>query len=115
MVTKNKLYGELDNKIKSILLSTNGWLVGGSIEQVCNDEVVSDYDIIVPNRDLYRKMIVSLCSLFHHTINNYGGFKFVVDGIDVDIWCEELSHFIDTANKITYVYNHKSCILFKTM
>lgn len=113
MVTKGKVYNGLNDKIKSILLSSNGWLVGSSIEQIGNDEEVSDYDIIVPSRDLFRILIVSLQSTYNHIINNYGGFKFLIDGVEVDIWCEELSHFLGTANKLTYAYNHKRVILLK--
>lgn len=114
MVSKGKVYKELDRQIKSILLSTNGWLVGSSIEQICNGEEVRDYDIIVPSRDLFRKIVVNLVANHQCIFNSYGGVKCEIDaGVELDIWCEELSHFIHTANKMTYAYNHERCKLLK--
>lgn len=111
MISKGVVYNKLDMRIKAILLSTNGWLVGGAISAIEKKEEPSDYDIIVPNRDLYRKMVVQLTSFYPFKINTYGGLKVQIDDITLDIWCEELSHFIDTANDLSHLYNHKKCIL----
>jgi|AntRauMFilla1563_2_1112583.scaffolds.fasta_scaffold01554_5 hypothetical protein len=115
---KSVVYSKLNNRIKSILLSSEGWLVGGSVNQIVNDGLISDYDIIVPDRGLYHNTIVSLMHLTdsNYTINNYGGFKFKLGQyLILDIWCEELSHFLANANEITYLYNHKKCILLKNV
>lgn len=105
----NKL---LHPTVTSILLRTNGWLVGNAINDIIHDKKVSDYDIIVPNRELFQHLIKDI-STKEFSINNYGGVKIDVDGLLIDIWCEELSDFLGNANKISYLYNHKKNITLK--
>jgi hypothetical protein len=71
---------------------------------------VRDFDIIVPSREKFQEMIHMQTNLFQYNINSYGGIKLSLDGNSVDIWCEELSHFIRNANKVTFAYNYKGNI-----
>lgn len=110
----NKVYSELDGRIKAILLLTDGWLVGGSMESIILDKDVKDYDIIVPDRAKFHNIINHLSKRSGRIIfNNYGGIKLKLEELNLDIWCEELSHFIMSARKLTYIYNHKRGVLLK--
>lgn len=113
----NRLYRKLPDLIQAILLISEGWLIGSSVKQALKDEQIGDYDIIVPSRELYQiacKMIADSSNPKTTIINSFGGMKFIYEnGLDIDIWCEELDHFIKTANKLEYCYNMKRNILLK--
>lgn len=109
---KSIIYKNLPEVIKTVLLSSEGWLVGKSIEQLLTKEV-KDYDIIVPNRELYYKTINLLKSFYNYDFNNYGGVKFKDSDLQIDIWCEELDHFLLSANYVNYIFNFKKQILLK--
>ena len=50
----------------------------------------------------------------HIVINSFGGIKMnLQDGLVLDIWAEELDHFIKTANKFEYAFNMKKNIMLK--
>lgn len=112
---KNRIYNELPSVIKNILLITEGWLVGNSALDILKDKEPKDYDIIVPSREMYSKMVTLLASQYDYDVNSYGGLKFNLDEFDIklDIWCEELDHFILNAKDISYLYNFKRNYLFK--
>lgn len=112
---KLKLYKNLDVRVKNILLMSEGWLVGNSINNIINNEEIKDYDIIIPNRDLYHKTLFLINTNYQISINSYGGVKLEINGLSFDIWCEELSHFIETSKRITYLYNYKRNILLKSI
>jgi len=111
---KKNFYRKLPELIKSILITSEGWLVGTSISQILESKNVTDYDIIVPDRELFQIVTKQLSVDFDCEINSYGGLKFIgEDGTVVDIWCEELGHFLMTANSIKYIYNHKRQIIIE--
>lgn len=112
---KNVIYQDLPIKIKSILLLSEGWLVGSAPEKVSNKETPNDYDIIVPNRDKFLTSIQVLSKDYptSYTFNTYGGVKFQVDDLSVDIWCETLESAIRTHRHIPYAYNMKINKLLK--
>ena len=117
---KSKLYKNLDVRVKNILLISEGWLVGNSINNILNDEEVKDYDIIAPNRELYHKILFLSGSNYQFSINSYGGVKLQIDNygndtLSIDIWCEDLSHFIENAKEINYLYNYKRNVLLKNI
>lgn len=111
-----RLYRKLPEAIKSVLLTSEGWLVGGSIESLINDKAANDYDIIVPDRELFQTVTKQLTSLTGTgvSINSFGGLKITLEnGLKIDIWCEELDHFLKNAKKFTYLFNFKKNILLK--
>ena len=113
---KSKIYKNLPILIKSILLTSEGWLVGGAPWDLMNDRVPKDYDVIVPSAELFQIVVKQLSSYdnLSTTINTFGGLKFTdkdVQGETLDIWCEELDHFIKTANKFGYAFNLKRNVL----
>ena len=110
---KDKVYKNIEGKIKSVLLITDGWLVGKAAKNIIDDEEVNDYDIIVPSRENFQNITHILSKLYTLKINSYGGFKIISDTFTLDIWCEELSHFIRNANEVSFVYNYKGNVLLR--
>ena len=85
----NRLYKELPEIIQAILLTSEGWLVGSSINQILNKEVVKDYDIIVPSRELFMIVCKFVSSITDKVkINSFGGIKIQILDTEIDIWCE---------------------------
>jgi len=112
----NRLYRELPEIIQAILLTSEGWLVGSSIKQILEKEVVKDYDIIVPSRELFM-IVCKFASSVSNTvnINSFGGIKIQVLDTEIDIWCEEFDHYLKTANKYEYLFNMKRNILLQKL
>jgi hypothetical protein len=113
---KKKIYKELPIYIKSILLNNSGYLVGSAISRMIKGEIIKDYDIIIPDREMYMAAVRSLTSISRaeHQINTFGGMKFYVgEAVVIDIWCEELDHFITNATKQDYIYNMKRSLLIQ--
>lgn len=109
---KNKIYKNIPVEVKDILITTEGWLVGNSPQNLIEGTIPKDYDIIVPSREKFQNSMLMLHG-FDYGFNTYGGLKFQLDEIKIDIWCEELSHFLLNANKVGFIYNMKRNILLK--
>lgn len=113
---KNKIYTSLPREVKAILLSSEGWLVGGSLKNLLEDKAPKDYDILVPNRLLFHNLCaLKNMKLFHTRFNTYGGIKFNEGDIEVDAWCEELSHFLLSCKSFDYAFNIRRNILIKNL
>jgi len=111
---KNKIKEALTaSGLKHILLLSEGWLVGNAINSIEQGDDVKDYDVIVPSRELFQKTVAVLSYTYAMSTSSYGGLRFKVGDVYLDIWCEELSHFLLSANRITYVYNLTKNILLK--
>ena len=111
---EKKFYRDLPEVVQSILITSEGWLVGNSVENLIKGEKVNDFDIIVPSRELFQVVVKQLhCKNNFFGLNSYGGIKVILQDIYIDIWCEELSHFLMSANSVNYVYNHKKQRLLK--
>ncbi len=115
-MNKNKtIYQHLPVPIRSILIISDGWLVGSSIKSILAEEPVNDYDIIVP----VEKWMNTLVSIkqYDHVVNTFGGMKFTIvttaGVIDLDIWPENIDHFLKVANTLSYVYNINRSLLLK--
>lgn len=114
----NRIYRKLPELIQSTLLISEGWLVGSSIAQLLENKEVKDYDILVPSREKYQivcKMLSDISNI--NMVNSFGGMKFEIgpldDIINIDIWPEELDHFLKNGNKLQYFYNMKKNIMLK--
>jgi len=108
----------LPNIVKTTLSISDGWLVGSAAEQLLfhSEKPPRDYDIIVPFNN-WQKTILSLRT-FPHALNSFGGMKFKSDfnsseTVEIDLWPQELSNFLNNAHKFTYIYNINSGILLK--
>lgn len=104
METTKKICTHLPETIKNILLISEGWLVGSAVKHIIYGEVPKDYDILIPSRELYQIVCTTLRD-YEYKINTFGGLKFKINGLEVDIWVEELGHFITTASAFDYAYN----------
>jgi hypothetical protein len=93
---------ELPNFVLNIGRNFEGWLVGGgAFWFVLGEGFPKDFDIIVP---LHRWMEVARTIPYKTESNTFGGFK-VRDRdtqgnlIGVDIWAEDLGHFLMSKTK----------------
>ncbi len=111
---KTKIYEKLPDHIKGFLLLTGGWLVGNSIQNIIDGETPKDYDIIITNRHAFQNACKNweVCDL---KLNSFGGMKIQLEDTEIDFWCEELSHFLITANKVTYIFNMRKNILLQNV
>lgn len=110
--TKEKLYQYLPVSIKDLLLASDGWLVGGSIQNLLDDTQVKDYDIIIPEDKL--TLIFSTIRGNFQEFNTFGGYKLnLPTGESVDIWVSSLDSFIKVSTKFSYAYNLRNSILIK--
>lgn len=110
------IYTKIPKKIKTLLINGEGWLVGGSCNSILNGNIPKDYDIIIPDRELYHRLLIFLGNEeYTMTLNTFGGCKVTIDDIEVDLWCEELSHFLLNANKVNYIFNLKKVMLLKLL
>jgi hypothetical protein len=110
-MSKTDIQKLLPDIVKTILVMTNGWLVGSAIKNIMEKELVKDYDIIVKSKAFSRCL-----SIFRHykpEINHYGGITFVVDNIKIQIWLSSLEKYLITAKECYYVYNAKNKILIE--
>ena len=112
---KSTIYQNLPYFIKSILLISEGWLVGGAPKNLLEGTKPRNWDIIVPSRELFQMVNTALASYedMQSKVNSFGGIKYWDGEVSIDVWCEELDHFLKTANKKDYVYNLKRQLLLK--
>lgn len=108
---KSTVYNKLPTEIKGILLSSKGWLVGRSIENLINGQEPKDFDIIIDANNYIN--IFYIIKEYYTGFNTYGGYRLDVKGYIVDIWVEDLEHFLLVANNFTYAYNLRKNILLK--
>lgn len=119
-MTKIKLlYNTLPDKVKSILILCNGWLVGKSVEETILGIKPKDYDIVAPLAE-YAKAIIALKEISKSSsINTFGGLKFIVVDNDIeyiiDIWPSNLNIFLDYSIYINYMYNINLGLLIKNV
>jgi hypothetical protein len=114
MANNNKIYRGLPKVISSILITSKGWLVGSSIRQILNGETPRDFDIIVSNGDDFQNTVMFLRDMAtSYKINTCGGLKFDLNGLEVDIWVEDLEHFMRSASSFDYIYSFRQQLLLK--
>ena len=113
LTTKGKIYNSLPMEIKTILINSDGWLVGSSIKSILDDEPVNDYDIIVPVLNWHKTMINLRDYPFE--LNTFGGMKFSFDELTIDIWPEDFDNFLKKALHFTYLYNLPNQILLENV
>lgn len=107
-------YKLLPTEIKTILIISEGWLVGSSIQSLLDGKAVSDYDIVIPNRENFQNALLYLKGLGKVEITTFGGMKSKTDKMIIDIWCEELGHFLQNSLSQTYIFNLTKQMLFKS-
>lgn len=106
-----KFSNVLPQIVKAALLVSEGWLVGSTPINILADQKTTDYDILVPDRERYQIVVKFLSTHSQPTVNSCGGLKFIISGEKIDIWCEELDHYISSGAIVEYMYKFKGNIL----
>lgn len=96
---KSALYmklGKVPKLIRVLCKNYNAWIVGSAVKHILSvptkpTEKLRDIDVIVPLR--YWNDAVFLLPK-DAKINSFGGFKFKTDGIECDVWCQDLSDYV---------------------
>lgn len=83
--------------VRALAFNHEAWVVGGAAEYLVGaiDEL-RDWDVIVPIRNWTDAQHLIP---YQTPSNTFGGHKIDVNGIDVDVWAEDLDHFLMTATK----------------
>lgn len=114
-LTKRKVYAHLPSVVKTILIMSEGWLVGGALRDIDTGlKQPKDYDIIVPF-DKWQSVVNSLKHTEHvPVLNSFGGFKYTFPGgaystteITVDLWPQDLHSYIQSNGRAEYMFNLK--------
>lgn len=84
-------------------LATNfeAWIVGSAASPFTDINCVRDWDVIIPF-NLWHKACVLIPK--DARPNSFGGWKFTVDGIEIDLWPGDLSAFM-TFHKFKYAWH----------
>ena len=70
-------------------------------------QVSKDFDIIVPDRELFMKTCKFIEDKGVIEFNTLGGVKCTTKDLSIDVWCNELEQFILNATKVNYLYKLK--------
>ena len=104
-----EIYNLLPQEVKNILFLSNGWLVGSSLENILNNNIVKDYDIIITDFKLFSKCI-SIYSKYFKNFTTFGGIKVEINDIIIDFWHSDLESFIRETTYIGIIYNMQNNI-----
>lgn len=85
--------------VLNILFNFDCWLVGSAAKNM--DMLSRDYDILCPFHN-WNKLCLIIPS--DAKPNSFGGWKFSIDGVEIDLWPGDMSHFM-TLPKFEYAYN----------
>lgn len=95
-MNKSEIYNNLPRDIKTVLIMSEGWLVGGAVLE----KDPRDYDIIVESPELFQRTTQFLTGArYIVSINSFGGLKFYNRIYEIDIWVCSLSNYITNRNK----------------
>ena len=84
--------------VRAFTFNHEAWLVGGAAKWIVGLQPdLRDWDIIVPVRNWTDAQHL----IPYQTMSNtFGGFKIEVEGQpDIDVWAEDLDHFLATCTK----------------
>ncbi len=111
--TASMVYGLLPMHIKTILINSDGWLVGSAIKSLLDETPVKDFDIIVESCN-WHKTIINIRNN-PMSINTFGGLKFIIEDTTIDIWPDTLDNFIKKSISLSYAYNINNQLLLKVL
>lgn len=97
----------LPNKILKLCYDLDCWLVGSSANP--NSESYRDFDILVPWINWHHATLIIPMDA---KPNSFGGWKFTIDGYEIDMWPGDLSWFAQLP-KFEYAYHVKTEVLIK--
>jgi len=85
---------ELPVSIKYMVQHHNAWIVGSAANPKENILKVKDIDVIIPFSEWHK--VTGLIPK-NARKNDYGGWKYVEEGQTVDVWPDDLNHFMNSA------------------
>lgn len=91
-------YHKLPQEVTNLLVISDGWLVGSSIDQTIKGERIKDYDIIVTDLSKYGSA-VNYMRVYPHEFNTFGGLKFRLPNFYIDLWPQDFERFISMIAK----------------
>ena len=80
----------------------DGWIIGGAAKDL--DKPPRDYDVIIP---YYLWHQASIIIPQDAKINSFGGWKFIDDGFNVDVWPDDITRMLKVA-MVEAVYHPQS-------
>jgi len=85
----------------------DGWLVGSSADP--DNKTPRDYDIVISpaNWSKAAQLIPADAK-----VNSFGGWKCVSEGIELDVWPEDLNQLLSSA-MIKFIYHPRSKTLYR--
>lgn len=73
----------------------DAWIVGSAADPNVDLNLVKDFDILVP---YYRWNEAAMLIPANAKVNSFGGWKCDSNGKEVDVWPEDLGHFLTNHN-----------------
>ena len=89
----------------------NGWIVGSAANPQKNILQVKDVDVIIPFSE-WNKVTGLIPN--NAVKNSYGGWKYIEDGITVDVWTDDLNHFMNSSNP-EYLWQPRNNFRYKRL
>ena len=77
----------------SLLVAGDGWIIGSASDP--NSINFRDVDIFIPHANWHK---VSSMIPTSAQPNSFGGWKFVIDGTEIDLWPDSLERLMDHTN-----------------
>lgn len=87
------IYNALPTIIKKILILSNGWLVGSTINNIIENKSNKDYDILITDVDKFHEILLFLDQNNDIELNTFGGIKYKIGELYIDIWTSTLDKF----------------------
>jgi hypothetical protein len=84
---------ELPISVKHMVQNYNAWIVGSAADPSSTIKQVKDIDVII-SFSLWNKVVGLIPE--NATKNNYGGWKYGDNGKIIDVWPDELNHFMSS-------------------
>lgn len=86
----------LPSFVRTLCWNHEGWVVGGGAKYLIGlTRDYKDWDIIIPS---HKWMDVPPIIPHKTESNTFGGYKVNIEKCSVDVWCEDLGHFIMGVN-----------------
>lgn len=101
-----KKHRQLPKTVKYICFAYEGIIVGGSANAIINDlgGDIADYDIIIPVSVWPSILLWVPHNGLDFKLNSFGGFKINDNGTEIDLWPEDLHHYIASNNAGQFLY-----------
>lgn len=93
--------------VRMITTQYDAWIVGGGADP--DQKNPKDWDVVVSYVDWQK---VCLLIPKDAKLSLFGGFKFISDGMEVDVWMGDIGSVM-TCHKCKYAYQPKYDILLK--